>query len=348
MKRRTLLWLFCLPLLSCRTAQLQSQLSEVRSPNGLSAEANALWEQHVQDETAGKKIQPACMPRFYPANPDVPRRGMLMFFHGFTACPQQYFAISERLSAQGFDIFLPLMPGQGREPFDGPQGVKDNFYDLPTGKDFPRYQKFVDSMNTLASKVPGPRVISGLSGGAALATGAAIYGQGIWDRILVYSPYYKNPGIQGPASAVLDVFVPGFVNDWGPDCRVNRKRQGGRQGLCALKVDSIRAMTDYGLQVVRRMAEIKIPMQFAAVEADPTADDGEIYRAKQKVANSHLCFYPKGVPHSLISPATDTPEIAPYWVPSMQDDSITFITDGTWFREDGVSVEYKQPRCLSK
>ncbi len=347
MKQLAFVWLV-LTLWACRSKNSGSQLRESVETAPLPPAAQALWDEHIRSETAGKKIQKECWPKFYKASPNVPRRGMLMFFHGFTACPQQYFDYAEELSSKGWDVFLPLLPGQGREPFDGPTGVKDNFYDLPTGKDFARYQHFVEKMNQLAAAVPGPRVIGGLSGGASLAVGSAVYGQDLWDRALFYAPYFKNPGISGPASAVLDVFVPGYVNDWGPDCRATRQRKGGRNGLCALKVDSIRAMTDYGLKIFKNIAEIKIPVQIVGVEADATSDNGEIFRAKQKLAKSQLCFYPKGIPHSLLNPASEHPGLDPFWFSGLKEDSIAFITEGTWFPEGSVSSEYKQPLCRIK
>lgn len=198
----------------------------------LSGDVLRVWNEHIEGETNGKQIQPDCVPRYYQAHSDTEFAGTVVFFHGFTACPQQYFSISEQLAAKGFDVFLPLMPGQGREPFDGPKGEDDNFHDLPGGKDYHRYEDFVDKMNELGSFIEGPKVITGLSGGAALATGAAIEGKGIWDRVLLYAPYYKNPGISGYGSAVLDVFIPSFVNDWGPQCR-KIERWTGEEPDCA-------------------------------------------------------------------------------------------------------------------
>ena len=131
-----------------------------------------LWQTHIQEETTGKSIQQDCMPRYYPAS--KPSKGMVMFFHGFTACPQQYFAIGERLSAMGYDVFLPLSPGHGREPFDGAKGDQDNFKDLPSTahaeeyvaveQDNQRLAEFVQKMNAIASLHPGPRYLAGLSG----------------------------------------------------------------------------------------------------------------------------------------------------------------------------------------
>ncbi len=339
--------------------------SKLQSTEGMTPTAAQLWQKHVDLETGGKKIQPDCMPRFYPASPAVERRGMVMFFHGFTACPQQYFAISEMLADKGYDVYLPLMPGQGREPLDGPKGEKDNHGDLPStdrDKNNPpneyqdgddendRLQFFVKSMNEIAAATPGERIIVGLSGGGGLATGAAAAAPGLWARALLYAPYYKNPGASGVLSAFLDQVMPGFVNDWGPECKENRRSEVGRAGLCMLTIGAVRAMTNYGVNAAKRISQIKIPVQFVGVEADPTADNGAIHRAYEAIADrAQMCLYPKGVPHSIINPKSDAPKIKdPYWVPEMQEDSIAFIAEGKWFPvtdRRASEADYNLPIC---
>lgn len=358
--KKHLVSLACLAFISgsCRTRS--SQLSSMEAVSA-SAEMD-LWNQYVQSEIGSDKIQADCMPRIYRADPMVERKGMLMFFHGFTACPQQYFAISERLSKLGYDVYLPLLPGQGREPLDGPKGVDDNYKTLPSTEYHgngsrredldgdgisDRYRKFVMEMNEIARLAPrGDKVIAGLSGGGALATGAAIAGSDVWDRVLVYAPYYKNPGINGPASAFMNTVLPGLKNDWGAECRETRKEANGRAGLCALTIGAIRAMTDYGVEQAKNAGQIKAPMQFVGVDFDPTADVGAIHSTFKSVKNARMCLYPNGVPHSIINPASDAPKLDPYWVAAMQEDSIAFITQGRWFLTSGVSQEkYGLPTC---
>jgi alpha-beta hydrolase superfamily lysophospholipase len=320
--------------------------------------AAQLWQKHIELETGGKNIQPGCVPRFYQANPAAERRGTVMFFHGFTACPQQYFDISELLAQKGWDVYLPLMPGQGRVP-DAPTKDKENHMDLPS-TDNPneykdgddendRLQFFVKSMNEIAAATPGEKVLVGLSGGGGLATGAAADGQGLWNRVLLYAPYYKNPGVSGPLSAFLDRVMPGFVTDWGPKCRQNRTSAVGRAGLCALSVGAARAMTNYGVNAARRANKITVPVQFVGVTADPTADNTAIHDVYKLMKDrAQMCVYPKGVPHSIINPKSDAPDLDPYWVPAMQQASIDFITEGTWFPSSGEKAptsDHELPIC---
>jgi len=331
----------------CKTAALQSSgLQDAAADDGVSPTMQ-LWNAYVHAETDGKTLQPDCWPKIIKASGAAAVQGTVFFFHGFTACPQQYFAIGGLLANLGWDVYLPLMPGEGRMPFDGITGSKDNFYDLPGSNDHARYQQFVDTMNAIAKTTPGPHVIAGLSGGGSLAAGAVIFGNGLWDRALLYAPYLKNAGLNGLISSVIEHFDPNYVDNWGPTCVSNRARPNGRNGLCAVRIDAIRSMTDYGVMVSKRFNQITVPTQITGVENDPTANDAKIVTAFKNLKTARLCFFKRGVPHSMINPAADAPQLDPYWVPALQQASVGFITQGTWYPTDGVSNQKKQPLCSS-
>jgi pimeloyl-ACP methyl ester carboxylesterase len=379
MRRGILYVLLWSSLLACRTTG--SKLSSVADTSGITIndynrienpKVRALWEQHIQRETQtlntspNKAIQPDCMPRFYPAKEGTERQGMVMFFHGFTACPQQYFDIALMLADRGFDVFLPLMPGQGRTP----NGDTDYLNDLPAQERWasrepppphPRYVAFVNEMNEIAANSTGVRALAGLSGGGGLATGAVIAGQrpegNIWSRVLLYAPYYLNPGVQRYAAGILGFIYPGLTNNWGEACRVNRSRPGGRNGYCSVKVENVQAMVQYGQVQAMSAQVIDIPVQIVGVEEDPTADNESIVNALNKIKNARLCFYPKGVPHSIINPARDlipddterfrqlrgnVPKMPYTWVRPMNRDSVNFLTEGVWFPSSGEAPNEKR------
>lgn len=327
-----------------------------------------LWSDYVDLETielnsSQRPIQSDCQPRFYPADhtSSPSRKGMVMFFHGFSACPQQYFKVAELLSQQGFDVFLPLSPGHGRMP--DAQDI-DYLDDLPSKKTaekpyvHSRYAEFVKTMNEIAAASSGIRVIAGLSGGGGLASTAALMGQDdydgkLWDRALLYAPYFKNPGpTQGLVDAV-GFFNPGVKNDWGDSCRRNRSRPDGRDGYCAVTVGATIASVQLGDSAAQRFDQLNIPVQFVGVESDPTADNSAMVRAYQRAPEASFCFYPVGTPHSLINPEKDLlpdsieyadirdeslPSGPPYtWVPYLEQGSVDFITKGVWFPKKGIS-----------
>ncbi|MCX6131641.1 MAG: hypothetical protein NTX25_21590, partial [Proteobacteria bacterium] len=144
--------------MSCKTGVFNS--SKIKSNEHYPAETMRqpkavfdIWERHIQEETSGKQIQVDCMPTHFGPKEGVSSRGIVVLYHGFTACPQQYFLVAAKLAELGFDVFLPLMPGQGRMPladleWNG-QG-KDNYFDLPTGEDTSRLEHLAMQMNDMA------------------------------------------------------------------------------------------------------------------------------------------------------------------------------------------------------
>jgi alpha-beta hydrolase superfamily lysophospholipase len=51
------------------------------------------------------------VPRHYA--PTKRSSGVVVLFHGFSACPQQYDVLGPLIAAEGFDVLLPLTPGHG-------------------------------------------------------------------------------------------------------------------------------------------------------------------------------------------------------------------------------------------
>lgn len=356
--RLFLLGLFLVGGMACQSSTDSTVSSE--SATFENAKVKRIWLQHITEETVGVALQQDCHPTYFQANNMQSRRGIVVFFHGFTACPQQYFRLGKRLASAGFDVFLPLMPGQGRVPV---ADVKQDGRDLPfgIGADIndnganDRYDHFVSRMNELAAAASGERIIVGLSGGGSLATGAAyeVRGQNIWSRLLLYAPYFDIPGTTKTLASVVNVFRPQFVNDWGEACRYNRDDPdgGGRDGYCSLPVGAVYAMKTYGRMIADRIIHqgravnqqnetvMTLPVQFAGVEYDPTADNRRMHQVFQSLPNARFCLFPKGVPHSMINPANDEPNLDPYWIPSLDRDSMNFILHGEWFRTSGPSLE---------
>ena len=61
-----------------------------------------LWQNYVKKATAGVSLQKGCEPTRFSSPANVPYRGVVILFHGFTACPQQYFELSPHLAAEGY------------------------------------------------------------------------------------------------------------------------------------------------------------------------------------------------------------------------------------------------------
>jgi len=98
-------------------------------------------------------------------------------------------------------------------------------------------------------------------------------------------------------------------------------------------------MTDYGVWAAQHISSIDVPLQFVGVDFDPTADNQTIVGAFRAAQDATICFYYRGVPHSIINPKDDAPDLDPRWVPAMQADSLRFIETGAPFGTEGMSGE---------
>ena len=79
-----------------------SQTQVVRQPQAVFD----VWKTYVREETEGKQIQPGCVPTHFAPKEGVSSKGLVVIYHGFTACPQQFFLIGQKLAEKGFDVFL--------------------------------------------------------------------------------------------------------------------------------------------------------------------------------------------------------------------------------------------------
>jgi len=146
-----------------------------------------------------------CRTLIVPADPSVPFKGTAVFFHGFSACPNQFIELAHILAKKGVNSFAPLMPGQGRAPVPVPSTGKTvagkslaNYYGeyLPEirSQGVKRYEDFVHDVNQLVQSFNGHKMVMGLSVGGALATFAYLDQPGLYQRALLTSPFYGAPG----------------------------------------------------------------------------------------------------------------------------------------------------------
>jgi pimeloyl-ACP methyl ester carboxylesterase len=194
MKKRLVSLILCaLMAFACQSHYSARQSPELERPP---AELN-LWNRYVNEELGADAIMEECRPRIMRADPHRVRRGLVMFIHGYSSCPQEFAALVERLTEEGFDVYLPLLPGHGRKAAPPALGERPDLV-----------QSFVAKMNAIAQLATrGDKVLAGLSGGTSLAMEAALAAPQLWDRLLFYAPRMNDslvalPRIQQPLQLV--------------------------------------------------------------------------------------------------------------------------------------------------
>ena len=381
----SLMLLSVLLAFACKTTQSSKTSSVLSSANPLPSETQKLWDSYVAS-LANKKLQSDCNPILSPSKQGA--KGLVVIYHGFTGCPVQFTKLANELNEQGYHVLMPLLPGNGRVPerdqekvtrLEAEQGkeiwkiigegnsgevLKDDFSDIP--QNVQEYYDYAEQMTAIAKSFPGERIIVGLSLGGGLSVATLLKGVeladspggNVWDRSLIYTPFFKAPSIQGHAANVIGKVLPGFGFGFGAGCESEQLRTdyARRKGICDFAIGNIRTLQVLGSQVGKKdqMAKIKVPVQVLGVANDNTSDNTSIINAfnfSQK-ETTKVCFYPDEVGHATVisgdyvplnssyenslataREANNVPRITRFWARDVYDRSIKFITSG--FSQDG-------------
>lgn len=249
-----------------------------------------------------EKLQADCMPQIVPAQGTY--RGVVTLYHGFSACPQQYNTLSQRLSELGFTVVLPLNPGHGRRWTLDAAGKKvDDFSAIPTGvlSDSLSYRHvygdFVAAMNRVAATFPGERIVGGISLGAVFALAATVESPQLWDRQLILSPLLESDSdpirilthlvAYNPQAVKLLGPLLEKVSGWGEGCEKERDpsyvfgfgREETRAGICQFKFTNALATGLFGYETFQTLKPTHVQTQYIAVQADSLIDKNALYRS---------------------------------------------------------------------
>lgn len=337
-------------LVSCRTtgpgaSEQQSTIQEFsQSPQQISDQV--AWNAYVAETLEAYEVQGACRPASFQHQGEL--KGLAILFHGFTACPQQYFDIAQKLQAQGWDVLLPLSPGHGMQrnlkiPEQSQLPSKDNYAALTPA--------FIKRINAIARAHPAEqKLVGGLSLGGAYATAAIAYDPTLYTRGLIMTPLYRmsafmanivgganniddfNQKINPETLGALSRRVLNMGLGWGAGCEQENAR--GRQGICKFDFTHLIAAQQFGYELSANQ-NIQGQLQFVAVEGDMAVDGGRIkwFFENKVLADSsqkRLCFYRRPANHSLAS-RYDRPEENKFWLPAFETDLVNFVTQGTFF-----------------
>lgn len=305
---------------------------------------NQAWADYVARVGAEAPLQAGCEPVHASVPPGVEHRGAVVLFHGFTACPQQFFELVEPLTQEGFEVFLPLLPGHGRVPEVKDGSFVDDIEGLPSVGELDRYDALVADMQAVMSEVSGEHVVGGLSVGATVALSALANDErATWDRGVALVPFLAFSG----TARLLNVGPSWWRMGWGPGCQDERTRPEPRAGICEFELGHIRAVRDLGQRVKDELDAVSVPLVMVGVEDDPTANPSSIAGAVRDAPVADLCFMPKSVSHSMLS-RFDSPDENKFWLPAVNAQSIDAIVDGEPFDTDGPSKYEPFERCVAR
>jgi pimeloyl-ACP methyl ester carboxylesterase len=318
-----------------------------RNPAQVATTATNLeWEKYMASLPAAE-IQPDCMPRRYDPPADTEQKGSLFLVHGYTACPQQFFEMSELFAKRGWTVYLVLMPGQGRLH---PAPHKDDYSKLP--KTTKEYTEFSELINRIARAENKLVSIGGLSVGGAVAARAALLAPDLYKRLILYSPFFQISGtFERTVVGTINLMphAKHFEHGWGEGCFNEVER--GRAGICTFEWAQLSTVDDFGTETIRLAQSsplLKTEVQFAGVEADKAASNSaSVDFLRAIMANPHVnyCVIRAPADHSTIS-RFDNPDEDKFWLPTLLHNSIEFIDGGTPFAASEFSyTDPFIPRC---
>ena len=315
---------------------------------GSMSEFNSAWDAYT-NEMKAQPIQENCKPRRIHPNPAVASRGAVFLFHGFTACPQQFFEWSNELTAAGFEVFLPLLPGHGRMKHEtGPDAGKTDHSMLPDAGHWEQWLEYTDKMVRLMSLYPGKRQLGGLSVGGAVALMASQEAPELFERQLVFTPFLFVSDLFAQQFLIptLSFFATNVERGWGPGCYDELAL--GRAGICDFSIGQIGAIQRFGSYVASHIKAIAAQTLIVGVEHDPVVDIGHILEVLKNLgagpAQVSACFTPHDVNHSMLS-RFDSPHEDKYWIGAVNQQATRYMVKGIPFDVTGPSAHQPYDSC---
>lgn len=234
----------------------------------------------------------ACASRFFLHS--SPTSKVCLFFHGFTATPQQFVPLGEVLFKAGYNVLVPLQPGHGVAGY----GDRDNPPPLPENPQV--YQQFCVDWLKVAQGMGEQVIVGGLSTGGTLTGWLALEFPQQIDKALLFAPYLSG------SNKVVDLFVHIF------DIYFEWKTKPGRDhfGYDGFLMPALRIFLDLGEEVLKRAKNsFAAPMFIVSSDSDRAVgkqDHEELFQAvlqKQPKSWYHCLDRALDIPHTMMTKA---------------------------------------------
>lgn len=175
-------------------------------------EALARIEAIQATEEAGGEINPVCTSAVMTHGDKT--EATIVFFHGFTSCPEQFRELGQQMFDEGYNVYIPRMPHHGK--LDRSQDAL-----LPTSAE--ELADFATETVDIAQGLGDTVIVSGLSGGGTIASWVAQVHEDV-DRAVIVAPFL---GI-GFIPTLLNRIVARVIDDipnipmwWDPTTRAD-------------------------------------------------------------------------------------------------------------------------------
>lgn len=186
--------------------------TSVSNPAADHEEALARIAAVQQEEEASGEINPVCLTNVMTHGEKT--KNVIVFFHGFTSCPEQFRELSEQMFAEGYNVYIPRMPHHGK---------LDRSQDALTPTSAEELATFATETLDIAEGLGDRIVVGGLSGGGTIAAWVAQNHENV-DRVVTVAPFLGIGFIPTPLNRaiarVLDD-IPNIPMWWDPTTKAN-------------------------------------------------------------------------------------------------------------------------------
>lgn len=165
-----------------------------------------------ENEEASGEINPVCVSTAMTHGEKT--EGVIVFFHGFTSCPEQFRELGQQMFDEGYNIYIPRMPHHGK--LDRSQDAL-----VPTSAE--ELAQFATETIDIAEGLGSNVVVSGLSGGGTIASWVAQEHEDV-DRAIIVAPFLGIGFIPTPLNRIVARVIDDIPNIpmwWDPTTKAD-------------------------------------------------------------------------------------------------------------------------------
>lgn len=176
--------------------------ASVSNPAATHDEAIARIETIRAGEEASGEINPVCLSNAMTHGQKTAK--VIIFYHGFTSCPEQFRELGEQFFAQGYNIYIPRLPHHGHA---------DQLADALLATSAEELAAFATESIDIAHGLGEEVIVGGLSGGGTLATWIAQMHEDV-DRVVMVAPFLGIGFIPTPLNRPFARIIDDIPNIW--------------------------------------------------------------------------------------------------------------------------------------
>lgn len=176
--------------------------TSVSNPAANYDEAIARIEAIRAAEEATGEIDPRCLTNVL--TPGEPTDKVIIFYHGFTSCPEQFRQLGESFLDQGYTVFIPRMPHHGHA---------DHMSEALLNTTSEELAAFATETIDIARALGDDVIVGGLSGGGTIATWIA-QEHGDVDTVVLVAPFLGVGFIPTPLNQPIARVIDNIPNIW--------------------------------------------------------------------------------------------------------------------------------------